>query len=76
VGLVTEEMNLLEIFILHMPECISLVPAVGEDIKGNLSTNSEGQAIIGEFRSEDVNKSSTNAMFLYPEDFSGGRDAK
>lgn len=39
VGLVAEEMDRREAFILYVPECIRLVPSSGEDVEGYLSSN-------------------------------------
>jgi hypothetical protein len=46
VRLVSEKVNLFETITLHMPEGVSLIPAVGKDIEGDFTANREGQTII------------------------------
>lgn len=47
-GLVAKEMDGLEAFVLDVPQAVGLIPARGENIKGDLSADGEGQAYVGE----------------------------
>lgn len=64
VRLVTEEMNLLEALVLHMPQAIGLVPAGGEDVERYLPTDREGKVVIGKLLLQDFYEGNPDAMDL------------
>lgn len=47
-GLVPKKVNSLEAFILDVSQTVCLIPAGGEDVKGDLAANGEGQSEVGE----------------------------
>lgn len=57
-------MDLLKAFFLDMPECICLVPAIGENIKRYLATNRKGQAIVRKPLLQDLDKGRSQSMDL------------
>lgn len=62
VGLVTKEVNVLEVLALNVSQAVSLVPASGEDIKGDLTTNGVSQAVVGELLLEGLDHGSTDLV--------------
>ena len=64
VCLVTEEVNLLEAFVLDMSQAIGLVPPSGEDIERYLSPNRVGEVVGGELLLENFYEGSTDTMDL------------
>lgn len=57
-------MDLFEAFFLDMPKCIRLVPAIRENIKRYLTTNSKGQAIVRIPLLQDLDKGCSHSMYL------------
>ena len=64
VGLVPEEMDLREPFVFNVSESVSLIPTMGENVKGQLSTDRVCQGIVGEFLFEDLHESGSYTVFL------------
>jgi len=56
VAFVTEEVNLVEIFVFKSTKSVRLVPTTRENIKWELATDSKSQSIIREFFPEDLNE--------------------
>lgn len=48
VCLVTEKVDFLEVLIFNVAQAVRLVPTVGEDIEGKLSSDGEREAIVRE----------------------------
>lgn len=64
VGLVTEEVNLFEPFVLNMSESVRLVPTAGEDVEGNLAANGKSKTIVGELFFKDSDEGLTDFVNL------------
>ena len=65
VCLIPKEVNLFEPFTLYVAEGISLIPAIGEDIKRNLTANRESQTVICEFVFEFFDEGSPDTVGLF-----------
>jgi len=65
VAFIAEEVNLVEIFVLKSTKSVRLVPTTRENIKWELATDSESQAIIREFFPEDLNEFCSITILLY-----------
>ena len=63
-GFITEEVNLVEMFISHNSQCVCLVPTIGKDVNWNLTTYCKCQAIIGELLSKSLDKRDSISHFL------------
>lgn len=67
-SLVPEEVDLFESLVLNKPQTITFVPPVGENIKGDLTTNREGQVEIEIFGptlfAKLLNECSADLVFL------------
>lgn len=48
IGLVTEEVDLFKSFVLDVAQGVRLIPAVGEDIEADLSSDGVCQTKVGE----------------------------
>ena len=64
VGLVTKEMDLLEAFILDMPQCIRLVPSTREDVEGDLTSDAVGEVVRLKLLLECFYEISSDLMLL------------
>ena len=64
VGLVSEEMNLLEFFVFDSSKSIGLIPTGGEDVEGNLSTDGKCQAIVRELLLQNLYECRSDFVFL------------
>lgn len=64
--LVTEEMDLI-VILLNKLQAVALVPALGEDIEGNLSANRESEKLIAEFLLQLFNEGLAHtSIFVIP----------
>lgn len=64
VGLVAEKVNLFKAFTLDMPKRICLVPALGENVKTNLTANRKSQSKMQKLSLELGDHVSPNTMLL------------
>jgi hypothetical protein len=62
--LVSKEIYLLKAFFLDVPECIRLVPAMGENIKRYLTSNGKRQAVVRKLLLQDLDKGGSYSMYL------------
>ena len=61
---ITEEVDLFKTFVLNMSERVGLVPAIGENVKRDLTTNGKRQAIVCKFLLQDLDKSCSHTVYL------------
>lgn len=64
VGLVAEEVDLLEALVLHVLKSVGLVPAGREHVKGDLAANGVGQAVVGKVLLESIDKGLSDLVLL------------
>jgi hypothetical protein len=61
---ISEEVDLFKPFVLDVSERVGLVPAIWENVKRDLATNRESQAIVCKFLLHDLDKSCSHAVYL------------
>lgn len=61
---ISEEVDLFETFVLDVSERVGLVPAIWENVKRDLATNRERQAVVGKFLLQDLDKSCSHTVYL------------
>jgi hypothetical protein len=64
VSLVSEEVDLFEALVLDMAESIGLVPALWENVEGDLAANAVGQVVRGKLLLQEVDKVAANVVLL------------
>src|SRR5712671_2642198 len=60
---IPEEVDLFKTFVLDMSERVGLVPAIWENVKRDLATNREGQAIVCKFLLQDFDKCCSQTVY-------------
>lgn len=61
---ISEEVDLFKTFVLDVSERVGLVPAIWENVKRDLATNRERQAIVFKFLLQDLDKSCSHTVYL------------
>jgi hypothetical protein len=61
---ISEEVDLFKPFVLNVSERVGLVPAIWENVKRDLATNSERQAIVCKFLLQNLDKSCSHTVYL------------
>jgi hypothetical protein len=63
--LVTNEVDLLEVLVLDVPQSVRLVPSMREDVERDLAANGVRETIIWELGLERVDEGRANVVDLY-----------
>ena len=61
---ISKEVDLFKPFVLDVSERVGLVPTIWENVKRDLATNSERQAIVWKFLLQDLDKSCSHTVYL------------
>ena len=61
---ISEKVDLFKTFVLDVSERVRLIPAIWVNVKRDLATNSERQAIVCKFLLQDLDKSCSHTMYL------------
>ena len=64
VRLVPEEVNLLKLLVLDVPQGVGLVPPSREHVEGDLPADGEGEGQVGELLLEDLDEGGADAVDL------------
>ncbi len=63
-GIVSEEVNLLELLVSDVLQAEGLVPPIGKDVKGDLAAYREREAVVGELLSKHLHEGCTDTVLL------------
>lgn len=61
---ISKEVDLFKTFVFDVSERVCLVPTIWENVKRDLATNIERQAIVCKFLLQDLDKSCSHTVYL------------